>query len=132
MRSGAERLGAAQGSALRGARGPALVRAAQGRVRALFSAVSYNVDHLIAEGDKVVARYTVRATYQPQDQETRTQAPSAVGKEVAVAGMTIFRIAGDRIAESWTINDQLGMFEQLGFTLQPPAAPAGPGKDGAR
>jgi predicted ester cyclase len=112
-------------------RGPALVRAAQGRVRSLFSDISYNVDQLIAEGDKVVARYTVRATYRPQDPETRAQAPSAVGKEAMVAGITIFRIAGDRIAESWTINDQLAMFEQLGFTLEPPAAPAG-SKGGGR
>lgn len=107
-------------------RGPALVRATQTRVRGLFSDVSYSVDQLIAEGDKVVARYTVRATYRPQDPETRAQAPSAVGREAMVAGMTIFRIAGDRIAESWTINDQLGMFEQLGFSLEPPGPPAGP------
>ncbi|HYH45535.1 MAG TPA: ester cyclase, partial [Thermoanaerobaculia bacterium] len=37
-------------------RGPALVRAAQKRVRSLFPSISYQIDQLIAEEDKVVAR----------------------------------------------------------------------------
>src|SRR6202035_52587 len=46
-------------------------------------------------------------------------APDA-GREIGVVGMTIFRLAGGRIAESWTINDQMEMFRQLGYTLEPP------------
>src|SRR5262245_15438027 len=41
--------------------GPDVIRAAQGRIRALFPTVQYQIDDLVAEGDKVVARYTVRA-----------------------------------------------------------------------
>jgi predicted ester cyclase len=109
-----------------GAAGPALVRAAQGRVRALFSRISYRIDHLIAEGDKVVARYLVRATFQPSGQ-TGSPLPGT-GTEVWINGMTIFRIASGRIEESWTINDQLEMYRQLGYTLEPPKAAANPGE----
>lgn len=108
-------------------RGPALVRAAQKRVRSLFPSISYQIDQLIAEDDKVVARYTVQATYQPRE-EGREPGP---GTDALISGMTIFRISRGLIAESWTINDQLGLFTQIGFTLTPPPAaeaPAAPSK----
>lgn len=102
--------------------GPERVRAAQRRMRALFSRIAYRVDHLIAEDDKVVARYTVRATYQPADPAR----PGPAGTEVWITGMTIFRLADGRIEETWTINDQLEMFRQLGYRLEPPKAPSPP------
>jgi predicted ester cyclase len=109
--------------------GPERVRIAQRRVRALFSRIAYRVDHLIAEEDKVVARYTVRATYQPTD-PTR---PGPAGTEVWITGMTIFRLADGRIEETWTINDQLEMFRQLGYKLEPPKAPSpAPASPGGR
>ncbi|HYH44982.1 MAG TPA: hypothetical protein VEG34_04805, partial [Thermoanaerobaculia bacterium] len=47
--------------------------------------------------------------------------------DALISGMTIFRISRGLIAESWTINDQLGLFTQIGFTLTPPTpAPAAP------
>jgi steroid delta-isomerase-like uncharacterized protein len=96
----------------RDVRGPELVRAAQERAREIFPEVEYKVDDLIAEGDKVVARYTVRAT------SRATQAMP--GRPVEVTGMTVFRIADGKIREAWIINDQIEMFLQLGYTLQPP------------
>src|SRR6185436_2107122 len=44
-----------------GEAGPAVIRSAQQRIRALFPTVEYRIDDLIGEGDKVVARYTVSA-----------------------------------------------------------------------
>lgn len=96
----------------RDVRGPELVRAAQQRAREIFPQVEYKVDDLIAEGDKVVARYTVRAT------SKRTE--SAPGRPIEVTGITVFRIADGKIRETWIVNDQVEMFLQLGYTLQPP------------
>ena len=45
------------------------------------------------------------------------------GKSVEIAGITIDRIADDKIAESWTCFDTLGMMQQLGAI--PEAQPAG-------
>ena len=92
--------------------GPEVIRAAQQRAREIFPEVEYKVDDLIAEGDKVVARYTVRATSRGSG--------SAPGRPIEVTGITIFRIAEGKIRETWIVNDQIEMFLQLGYTLQPP------------
>jgi predicted ester cyclase len=93
-------------------RGPEVVRGAQQRAREIFPQVEYVVDDLIAERDKVVARYTVRATSKGSE--------SAPGRPIEVTGITIFRIADGKIRETWIVNDQIEMFLQLGYTLQPP------------
>ncbi len=93
-------------------RGPDVVRAAQQRAREIFPEVEYKVDDLIAEGDKVVARYTVRATSRGSG--------SSPGRPIEVTGVTIFRIAEGKIREIWIVNDQIEMFLQLGYTLEPP------------
>jgi hypothetical protein len=65
----------------------------------------------------------VRAVHRPS---AEGEEPAPEPREVAITGMTIFRVSGGRIHESWTINDQLEMFRQLGYTLQPPKAEGAP------
>lgn len=96
--------------------GPDVIRAAQARIRALFPTVEYQIDDLVAEGDKVVARYTVRATTQASEGNP--------ARKVKVTGITVFRLAEGRIREVWIINDQIELYRQLGFTIQPPETPA--------
>jgi predicted ester cyclase len=43
----------------------------------------------------------------------------ATGKQVTVTGITINRIAGGRIVESWDKFDQMGMMQQLGVIPAP-------------
>lgn len=108
-------------------RGPDVVRAAQQRAREIFPEVEYKVDDLIAEGDKVVARYTVRATSRGTG--------SSPGQPIEVTGITIFRISEGKIREIWIVNDQIEMFMQLGYTLEPPKpqeAPPAPGNPPTR
>ena len=95
--------------------GPNIIREAQGRIRALFPTVQYQVDDLVAEGDKVVARYTVRAATKEEE--------GIPSQKVEITGMTLFRIADGRIREVWIINDQMELYRQLGFTVQPPESP---------
>ena len=97
-------------------RGPRVIRDAQARIRALFKDVHYHVDQLVAEGDRVVARYTVRAVRKP-DKETDA---GDAGRTIDILGMTFFRIADGRIQETWSINDQFSMFRQLGYVLTSP------------
>ncbi|MFL6202114.1 MAG: ester cyclase [Thermoanaerobaculia bacterium] len=92
--------------------GPDIIRAAQGRIRALFPTVQYQVEDLVAEGDKVVARYTVRAATKEEE--------GVPSQKVEITGMTLFRIGDGRIREVWIINDQMELYRQLGFTIQPP------------
>lgn len=99
--------------------GPAVIRKAQERIRAIFPTVEYVVDDLIGEGDKVVARYTVKAATKEEE--------GVPAQKVSITGMTIFRVSGGRIKETWIINDQVELYRQLGFTIQPPEqAQSGP------
>lgn len=105
--------------------GPDVIRGAQKRIRALFPTVEYRIEDLLAEGDKVVARYTVLAATK--------EVAGAPSQRVEITGMTIYRIVGGKIRETWIINDQVELYRQLGFTLQPPEsktpAPASPASD---
>src|ERR687890_2716784 len=61
-----------------------------------FPDVVSTIDDLIAEGDKVVARWRSRATHRG---DYMGIAPS--GKEVQLTGISVYRIEGGKIAESW-------------------------------
>ena len=99
--------------------GPTAVRQARELMSGSFKDIHYTIDQLIAEGDLVVARYTVHAVHLPPAE-----------RAITITGITIFRLAGGRIRETWIINDQLEMLRQLGFKFEPPtgddAAPANP------
>src|SRR5687767_14575313 len=58
------------------------------------------VEDLIAEGDKVVARWRSRATHQGE-----YVGIPPTGIEVEFTGISVYRIEGGKIAESWTIED---------------------------
>ncbi len=65
--------------------------------QASISIVSFAIDDQIAEGDKVVTRYTERSIHRG---EFLGVAPT--GKEVFSTGIDIHRIAGDKIADEWS------------------------------
>jgi steroid delta-isomerase-like uncharacterized protein len=72
------------------------------------------VEDQIAEGDRVVTRWTGRGTHQG---EFMGAPPS--DNRVEVAGMTINRVSEGKIAETWTIYDALGMMQQMGAMPSP-------------
>src|ERR671913_926618 len=59
------------------------------------------IEDLIAEGDKVVARWRSRATHQGEYMGT-----PASGKQVEFTGISFYRIEEGKIAQSWTVEDQ--------------------------
>lgn len=76
---------------------------------AAFPDLHTDTEELIAEGDRVVQRFTVSGT----DKGGFMGAP-ATGKSYKVAGMSVFRIANGKIAEHWGVFDQMGVMQQLG------------------
>ena len=103
-------------------RGPDVVRKSQIKIHEVFAKVEYLVQELIAEDDRVVARYVVQAT-------PRIRGGALPAQPVVINGITIFKLAGGKIQETWIMNDQLNMLRQLGFTVTPlpPEAPAASG-----
>jgi steroid delta-isomerase-like uncharacterized protein len=74
-----------------------------------FPDARLTIDELIDAGDKVVTRWTARGTHKG---DLRGIPPT--GQKIEVAGITIYRIAGDKIAEQWGNWNALGMMQQLG------------------
>jgi predicted ester cyclase len=79
-----------------------------------FPDVVSTIEDLIAEGDKVVARWRSRATHRG---EYMGIPPS--GKEVEFTGISVYRIEGGKIAQSWSVEDQLGLMRQIGAIPEP-------------
>lgn len=77
--------------------------------RAAFPDFSMTVDDQVAEGDKVVTRFTATGTHTG---ELMGIAPT--GKKVRVTGIAIGRYADGKNVEAWSEFDQAGMLQQIG------------------
>jgi steroid delta-isomerase-like uncharacterized protein len=71
-------------------------------------------EDIMAEGDKVVIRWTARGTHTGE-----FMGIPPTGKQIMITGMDIFRIAGGKLVELWQSWDQLGMLQQLGVVPSP-------------
>ena len=67
------------------------------------------VDDMVAKGDKVAVRGTVKATHTGD-----LMGIPPTGKEVAVPFLIIYRIAESETVAHWMASDQLGLMQQLG------------------
>ncbi len=81
-----------------------------GRFREAFSDVVVTVEDTIAEGDKVVARYRLRARHTGD-----TLGVAATHKPIEYAGMGIVRIQDGKIVEAWNCFDDIGLYKQIGM-----------------
>ena len=87
--------------------------------RAAFPDRRFVVEDMIAEGDKVSARFTMRGTHKG---ELRGIAPT--GREVTMTGIDMIRLSEGKMVEDRVEVDQLGMMEQLGVIASPQHAEA--------
>ncbi len=85
--------------------------------RSAFPDFHLTIEDLIAEGEQVAVRWTMRGT-NTGDLVTLMHVP-ATGKQVTVTGITVVRFAGGKIVEVWHQGDNLGMFQQLGLIPVP-------------
>ncbi|HKJ39647.1 MAG TPA: ester cyclase [Anaerolineales bacterium] len=75
-----------------------------------FPDVHVIIDDMIAEDDKVMVRIHANATNTgPFGEKPPT------GKKVVIHSIRIFRIAENKIVETWAMQDRLGLMEQLGL-----------------
>ena len=89
-------------------RGPEDVKRFHREYHSAFSDFHLSIEDQIAEGDKVVSRYTMRGTHQG---DFRGLAPT--GKEVELKAVTIFRFSPEgKVVETWDSYDQLSLVRQ--------------------
>ena len=79
-------------------------------LRRSFPDVAISIEDQVVEGDRIVNRYVERGTL--------TGDPflgiAPAGQRYEKPGITVYRVAGGRLAESWGVEDTLGWFRQLG------------------
>lgn len=81
---------------------------------AAFPDLHFTVEEMVAEGDQVVVRWSLRATHLGV-----YQVKPATGKRVLVTGMSWFRLARGKIQEITVSMDRLGQWQQLGWLPEP-------------
>jgi len=78
------------------------------RHRTSFPDWNERVDDIIAEGDKVVIRFTSTGT-----QRGMFEGIAPTGRKVRIQEVPIFRLFGGKIVEQWGLPDVHGLLEQL-------------------
>ena len=90
-------------------RGPAGYLAIIQMMREGFPDIQWTLEEMIAEGDKVAARFTMRGTHLG----TFLGTPST-GKKIAVQALNIYRLSRGQITEETGQPDLLGLLQQIG------------------
>jgi steroid delta-isomerase-like uncharacterized protein len=78
-------------------------------LRAAFPDLHLALEDLVAAGDKVAFRYTMRGTHRGE-----LMGLPPTGKSFAIGGMVFARIAGGKVVERAGNQDELGLLQQLG------------------
>jgi steroid delta-isomerase-like uncharacterized protein len=94
--------------------GPEGIKQFVSMYRSAFPDLHETIEDQIAEGDKVVTRWTGRGTHQGE-----LLGIPPTGNRVTAEGISIDRISGGRVEESWFQYDALGMMQQLGVVPPP-------------
>jgi predicted ester cyclase len=82
--------------------------------RSAFPDGGTRIDDMIAEGDRVVLRWTDGGTHRGP-----FMGVAPTGKHVTITGIDIYRIVDGRIVDFWCSEDVLGLLEQLGAVQVP-------------
>ena len=88
------------------------------QVYAIFAAAFHDtqitIDDIIADGEKVMTRVTLRGTHGGE-----FEGIPATGNTLAVHAFTVFHLVDGKIVEEHELIDELGMMQQLGMELRP-------------
>jgi steroid delta-isomerase-like uncharacterized protein len=89
--------------------GPAGLKELVAGYRDAFPDIKITIDDQIAEGDRVVTRWTARGTHKGD-----LWGIGATGKEATITGTTTDKIENGHLVESWSNWDTMGLMQQLG------------------
>ena len=89
--------------------------------RTVFPDLTYRIEEMLAEGDRVVVRFTTVGTPDGPAAPVPSQSP------VEVPGVAFFRVEAGRITAGWELTHMLKLLRATGYTLQAPAATAASG-----
>lgn len=103
--------------------GPNAVRGVVEMLRTAFPDIRFVIEDQVAEGDRVMTRWSSRATHKGP-----FMGKPATNRSATVTGVTIDRFENGKIAESWVNWDSAGLMQQLGIRVEDtPRAATGDG-----
>jgi steroid delta-isomerase-like uncharacterized protein len=94
--------------------GPDGVKMIAGMFLSAFPDLHMEIEDIIAEGDKVVARFTETGTHKGD-----YMGIPATGNKVKFSEVGILQIEGGKIVKSWYNLDQFGLMQQIGAIPSP-------------
>jgi predicted ester cyclase len=77
--------------------------------REAFPDIHFTIEDQIAQGDRVVTRWSARATHKGE-----FQGIPPTDKQVNLSGIDIDRLVNGKVVECWPIVDELNLLQQLG------------------
>ncbi len=86
---------------------------------AAFEPMHFTIEDVVAEGDKVVVRWTNAGRH-----SGGFMGIPATGKDFRIAGIDIHVVKDGKLAEHWHVVDQFAQMQQLGLIPQPEPAGA--------
>lgn len=89
--------------------GPEGIKRVNERFLHAFSEIHVTIEDQVAEGNKVVTRWSTEATHSGQ-----FMGIPPTGKRVRTTGIGVHLIRDGRIAAEWGASDELGLLSQLG------------------
>jgi steroid delta-isomerase-like uncharacterized protein len=85
-----------------------------GVVTAAFPDLDWKTETIMAEGDKVATRWTVRGTHRRE-----FFGVPATNKEMEITGLSVDLLEAGKVKQSWVQWDQLSLLQQLGLIPEP-------------
>jgi steroid delta-isomerase-like uncharacterized protein len=77
--------------------------------RGAFPDLRFTLEDILAEGDRVMDRWTMQATHLGE-----FLGIAATGRQVSLQGIDILRVVEGQIVESWHMENQLDALQQVG------------------
>ena len=86
-------------------------------LRSAFPDIKATIEHLIAEGDKVVLHMTWTGTHEGEFMDI-----PPTGKSISINVIDILGLAEGKFVEHWGVMDSMAMMQQLGVVPAPSQA----------
>ena len=79
------------------------------RFRTAFPDVTYTIEDMMADGDKVAFRMTIEGTH-----TGKLGNIEPTGKKIKMTRFALIRFENDKWVEGWVLTNTLGLYQQLG------------------
>jgi predicted ester cyclase len=96
----------------------AAVREQGNLARKAFPDLKLVLDDVVAGGDKIAIRWTAHGTFKGEAAHPTFGRVKPTGRHMQATGVTILRIEGGKVVDSWGATNELAVLKQLDIPLK--------------